>query len=86
MPRYSRPVPLGFVKTSFEISVTSKWALEDLRAGLRRSEDAPSGISEAALVECLILTAAKEGVDQDMLSKVLRARKRAQDAPKTARK
>jgi hypothetical protein len=76
-----RVVPAGFVKTSFEISVAAKYALEDLRTALRRDE-AISGVSEAAIIETLILSAAREGVDTDVLAKVITARRKAQDAPK----
>ena len=84
MPKNVRTPPKGYVKTSFEIAATTKYALEDIRTALRRDEGSPSGVSEAAIVETLILTAADEGVDMDVLAKVLKARTKAQDASKSA--
>ncbi len=83
MPKQQRVAPKGYVKTSFEIAQTTKWILEDLRTSLRRYEGL-SGVSEAAVIETLILSARKEGVDTDVLAKVIRARKAAQDAREQA--
>lgn len=79
-----RVVPNGFVKTSFEITEAAKYALEDLKKALRR-DDGYAGISEAAVVEALILTAKKAGIDTDQLDAVLKRRRKLQDEAERAR-
>jgi 3-hydroxyisobutyrate dehydrogenase-like beta-hydroxyacid dehydrogenase len=44
------------------------------------------GVSEAALVEAMILSARKLGVDEDVLARVLRSRKTAQERPNRSRR
>jgi hypothetical protein len=79
----ARVVPEGFVKTSFEITKGAKFALEDLKTALRR-KDGYAGISEAAVVETLILAAKKVAVDTKLLDAVLKRRRKLQDDPKKA--
>jgi hypothetical protein len=79
MPTKSRRVvPAGFVKTSFEITEAAKIALEDLKTALRRS-GGYAAISEAAVIETVILTAKKAGVDANQLDAVLKRRKKLQE-------
>jgi len=84
MAKERRTAPEGYVKTSFEIAQRTKYALEDLRTTLRRHQGF-DGVSEAAIIEALILSSEREGVDTDLLTKVLSARKKAQDTSKRRR-
>lgn len=70
-------MPDGFIKTSFEVSEAAKYALEDLKTALRR--DGYSGLSEAAIVEALILAAKKAGINEAVLTRVLKSRKMARE-------
>lgn len=78
--KYGREVPNGYVKTSFEISEDAKDVLYRLKGALRREQD---GVSEASIVEALILTAKKYGVDAIILAKAIRDRKKAQEREET---
>jgi hypothetical protein len=80
----TRTVPEGYVKTSFEISESAKNALEDLKRALKRGGE--PGVSEAAIVEALILAAKRTGVDDTVLARVLRGRKAAQRRADMARR
>lgn len=68
-----RTVPEGYIKTSYEIAEATKFALEDLRMKIRR-ETGSLGISEAAIIEALILATKKGQVDLKLLEKVIKAR------------
>jgi hypothetical protein len=76
-----RAVPEGYVKTSFEIAATAKDDLAEMKVKLGRKfrGQGNRGLSEAAIVEALILTAKKRGVDEDVLARVLKRRKAAQE-------
>lgn len=84
MANQRRAVPDGYVKTSFEIAQTSKWLLEDISTDLRRrgieAGIPEASISEAAVIEALILAAEAQGVNTAILTKVIRTRKKAQEA------
>lgn len=71
----SRGTPEGFRKTSYEFTEAAKAALEDLATALDRS--GYPGISETAVLETLVLTAKRTGVDRSVLDRVLRARQTA---------
>ncbi|HEY2476799.1 MAG TPA: hypothetical protein VGI19_18605 [Candidatus Cybelea sp.] len=77
MPRKYRATPDGFRKTSYEMQESAKRTLADLVRALDR--DGFPAVAETAVLEALILTAKREGVDRDVLAKVLRARAAAFD-------
>jgi hypothetical protein len=70
-----RATPEGFRKTSYEFTEAAKDTLVDLTIALDR--DGYPGMSETAVLEALILTAKRTGVDRSVLDRVLRARKAA---------
>lgn len=78
-----RSVTPGFVKTSYEITEGAKYAIEDIRTALRR--DGHSGLPEAAIVETLFMTAKRDGVDRDVLDRVVRSRAAALQRVEKAR-
>jgi hypothetical protein len=80
-----RVLPRGYVKATFEISESAKYVLEDMKRNLNRTGET-GGVSEAALVEAMILSARKLGVDEDVLARVLRSRKTAQERPNRSRR
>ena len=73
------------MKATFEISESAKYVLEDMKRNLNRTGET-GGVSEAALVEAMILSARKLGVDEDVLARVLRSRKTAQERPNRSRR
>lgn len=70
-----RGTPPGFRKTSYEFTDAGKAAIEDLATGLDRS--GYRGVSETAVLEALILTAKRDGVDRKVLDRALKARQTA---------
>ncbi|HEX4014550.1 MAG TPA: hypothetical protein VHX17_11795 [Candidatus Cybelea sp.] len=80
----TRAIPEGYVKTSFEITESAKKALEDLKRALKRGGQV--GVSEAAIVEALILAAKRTGVDDAVLARVLKGRKTVQRRADPARR
>jgi hypothetical protein len=74
MPRLTPP---GFRKTSYELTIAAKFALEDLTRALDR--DGYDGIGETTVIEALIQSAKRTGVDRDVLDRVIKARKAALD-------
>jgi hypothetical protein len=72
-----RGTPPGFRKTSYELTETAKYALEDLVRSLDR--DGYTGLSETALLETLIATAKRDGVDRGALDRALRQRRAVLD-------
>jgi hypothetical protein len=70
-----RATPEGFRKTSYEFTETAKAALVDLTIVLDR--DGYPGVAETAVLEALILSAKRTGVDRSVLDRVLRARRAA---------
>jgi hypothetical protein len=79
-----RSVTPGFEKTSYEVTEGAKRAIEDIRTALRR--DGYTGLAEAAIVEALFLTAKRDGVDRDILDRVIRSRRAALDRVEKARR
>jgi len=79
-----RSVTPGFVKTSYEISEGAKYAIEDLRTSLRR--EGYAGLAEAAIVEALFVAAKRDGVDRDVLGRVIRSRAAALQRVEKARR
>jgi hypothetical protein len=80
-----RSVTPGFVKTSHEVSIAAKTALEDIRTTTRR-ETGDTGLAEAAIVEALIMTAKRDGVDRGVLDRVIRSRTAALQRVEKARR
>jgi hypothetical protein len=72
-----RSTPDGFRKTSYELTEAAKNALADLTRTLDR--DGYPAIAETTVIETLIVTAKRDGVDRDVLDRVMKARKAALD-------
>jgi phytoene/squalene synthetase len=72
-----RSTPAGFRKTSYELTLAAKFALEDLTRTLDR--DGYEGLGETTVVEALIVTAKRDGVDRTVLDRVIKSRRAALD-------
>jgi hypothetical protein len=83
MPRKIRGTPPGFRKTSYELTDAAWRALKAVTS--KCDLDGFAAVPESAVLEALILTAKREGVDHTVLAGVIRRRRAAQErAARTA--
>jgi hypothetical protein len=84
MPRKIRSTPPGFRKTSYELTERAWRALKDVTSKCDR--DGFAAVPESAVLEALILSAKRDGVDPDVLDRVIRSRRAALDRVDKARR
>jgi len=75
MPRRIRSTPQGFRKTSYELTERAWRLLKDVAS--KCDGDGFPAVPESAVLEALILTAKREGVDHATLARVIRYRRAA---------
>ena len=75
MAKRPRATPAGFRKTSYEMQDSVKRSLGEITSDL--DFGGYPGVSETVVVEALILTAKRDGVDRKVLDRILRARQTA---------